>query len=425
MRRPQPPPKRVVLTTLTILTSGVASAFEPNYDEAKVPEYTLPDPLVAGGHSATDVATWEKQVRPATLELFKKEMYGRVPVPDQALNPSVALESEVDDACGGKAIRREYLLRLSHPQSPSVRILVYLPKGKKRVPAFMGLNFRGNQIVEEDPRIALETGFVLGGKKTGDNTAFAEKNRGIGKERWPAATIGNRGYALVTACCGNIDPDYDDGFENGYHAMFPKPKADEWGTISAWAWGLREILTVVEQEIPEIDAARVAVIGHSRLGKTALWAGATDPRFALVISNNSGCGGAALSRRAFGETVGRINNRFPHWFNANFRKYDNNESALPVDQHQLIGLIAPRPVYVASATGDQWADPKGEFLSVLNAVPVYQLYDDDPFGGVTEQPEPGTSVGKRMGYHLREGKHNITPEDWDHYLDFADRWLKR
>ena len=205
--------------------------------------------------------------------------------------------------------------------------------------------------------------------------------------------------------------------------MFSKPKADEWGTIGAWAWGLSQMLTAVEKEIPEIDAARVAVIGHSRLGKTALWAGATDPRFAMAISNNSGCGGAALSRRAFGETVERINNNFPHWFSANFKKYNRNEASLPIDQHQLIALVAPRPVYVASATGDRWADPRGEFLSLLNAVSVYQLYSVHPFGQVTEMPPPGKRVGHRMGYHLREGKHNITPEDWSHYLDFADKWL--
>ncbi|MCH7226034.1 acetylxylan esterase [Haloferula sp. A504] len=418
-------PRVTLLTIMMAMVLPSATAFTPNYDESKVPDYTLPDSLVVAGKEATDSAAWEKEVRPATLALFQRDMFGRVPVPTQPLNPSVSLESEVADACGGKAVRREYLLRFSHRNSPSIRLLVYLPKGQDKVPAFMGLNFRGNQIVEDDPRIALETGFVLGGKKTGDNTAFAEKNRGTGKERWPVDTIVGRGYALVTACCGNIDPDYDDGFENGVHAMFPKPKAEGWGTISAWAWGLSQMLTAVGEEIAEIDAARVAVIGHSRLGKTALWAGATDPRFAIAISNNSGCGGAALSRRAFGETVARINNSFPHWFNANFKNYNGNEAALPVDQHQLVALIAPRPVYVASATGDQWADPRGEFLSLLNAVPVYQLYDDQPFGGVTTMPAPGKSVGHRMGYHLREGKHNITPEDWAHYLDFADRWLKK
>lgn len=404
--------------------SGVTQAFEPNYDESKIPDYQLPDPLAVGGGPVGDSKSWEEKTRPATLAIFKEQMFGKVPEPGQPLNLSISLESEIQDACNGKAVRREYLLGFSHPDSPGIRILVYLPKDRKKVPAFMGLNFRGNQIVEDDPRITLEKGFVLGAKKSGDNTAFAEKNRGIGTGRWPAETIVDRGYALVTACCGNIDPDFHDGFENGVHAMFPKPEADGWGTVSAWAWGLSQMLTAIGRQVPEIDAERVAVIGHSRLGKTALWAGATDPRFALVISNNSGCGGAALSRRAFGETVARINNSFPHWFNSNFKKYDENEAALPIDQHQLIGLIAPRPVYVASATGDRWADPRGEFLSLLNAVPVYELYHGKPLADATEPPSPGKSVGKVMGYHLREGKHDITPEDWAHYLNFADRWLK-
>lgn len=397
-------------------------AFEPNYDESKVPDYTLPDPLAAGEVVAEDTATWKNTVRPATLALFEREVYGSVPEREEALQMSFTLAGEVDDACGGKAVRREYLLRFDHPESPEIRVLVYLPKGAEKVSAFMGLNFRGNQIVEDDPRITLETGFVLGGKKEGDNTAFAEKNRGTGSDRWPAELVTSRGYALVTACCGNIDPDYDDGFGNGVHAMFPKPQAHEWGSITAWAWGLSRMLDALA-EVPEIDESRVAVLGHSRLGKTALWAGSRDERFAMVISNNSGCGGAALSKRAFGETVGRINDRFPHWFNDNFVAYNENEGALPVDQHQLVALVAPRPVYAASATGDRWADPVGEFLALKNAAPVYRLFAEEPFG-VAEMPDPGKSVGNLMGYHLRHGKHDITPEDWGHYLDFADRWLK-
>jgi hypothetical protein len=309
-----------------------------------------------------------------------------------------------------------------------VRLLLYLPKeADGPVPAFLGLNFRGNQAVEADPRISPNESYVLGGKQDGDandHRAFAEESRGSAAGRWPVKAIVGESFALATACCGDIDPDFHDGFENGVHPLFTegKPKDHEWGTIAAWAWGLSRLLDVLG-EVEEVDAARVAVIGHSRLGKTALWAGAADERFAMAISNNSGCGGAALSKRAFGETVGRINRSFPHWFDGNFKKYNENEGALPFDQHQLIALLAPRPVYVASATGDQWADPKGEFLALVNAQPVYQLYHETPLG-VTEQPAPGRSVGEVMGYHLRDGEHDLTPEDWTHYLAFAKRHLK-
>ncbi len=399
-----------------------------NYDEGKVPKFTLPDPLVmANGAPVKTVKDWETHRRPEILELFKKEMYGRAP--GKPAKQSYFVLTHHKNVLGGKIDRKQVEVRFAGTgKGPRMTILIYLPaRAKGPVPTFLTLNFRGNHTIYPDPAIRLTHSWVRGKVKgeTKDNRA-TENGRGLAKSRWPVETILARGYALATIYYGDIDPDFDDGWKNGVHALYlqtQKRKPDEWGSIATWAWGLSRAMDYLETD-REIDHKRVAVMGHSRLGKTSLWAGAADPRFALVISNDSGCGGAALSRRAFGETVQRINTSFPHWFCGNFVKYNANENACPIDQHQLIALMAPRPVYIASAVDDRWADPKGEFLAGLHANPVYQLYGL-PGLPAKKHPALDTPSMGTIGYHIRTGRHDVTKFDWAAYLKFADKHLPR
>ncbi len=417
-------PITLCLGLLTAAGPLSAQTFVPNYDEAKVPVFTLPDPLTReDGSKVTTKEQWPAR-RAELYSLFAREEYGYAPPWKGSMDAE--LWSEDRQALGGIAVRKEIGLTLHQGgKKLTMALLLYLPKTGGPAPVFLGYNFRGNQSVDPDPGIRITPSWVSDDKALGitGNKAGAA-SRGGRSSRWPLRQILSRGYGLATVYYGDVDPDFDDGFHNGVHRLFDTPRdSTSWGSIAAWAWALSRVMDYLEKD-KGVDAKRVFVFGHSRLGKTALWAGASDNRFAMVISNESGCGGAALSKRAYGETVGRINTAFPHWFCTRFRTYNNRESALPFDQHELIALIAPRPVYVASAEGDQWSDPKGEFLGALYAEPVYALFGYRGLG-ISEMPPTGHPVvGDVLAYHIREGKHDITPYDWAQYLDFADRHFK-
>ncbi len=438
MKIPQKTLTRSLLNTCTLFLLSLlhvnplfAIPKDANIDETKVPKFTLPNPLVMGdGTPVTSSHQWSARRRGEILDLFREHVYGHAP---DGLPKGLTYQvlKTVPDFLNGKASMKEIrVLFNGKKDGPKMDILLIVPQIKyKPVPAFIGLNFGGNHTILADPRITLSRSWMRP-KKDGlvvDHQA-TEKSRGSSSGRWPVETIIDRGYALATIYYGDIDPDFDDDFKNGIQPLFyrdgqTKPAPNEWGSIGAWSWGLSRALDYFETD-QDIDAKKIAVIGHSRLGKTSLWAGAQDQRFAIIISNDSGCGGAALSRRRFGEKVKRINTSFPHWFNDRFNDYNDYENALPVDQHELIALIAPRPVYIASAAEDQWADPKGEFLSGKYAEPVYSLFGKKGLES-DQQPPIDHPTGDFIRYHIRTGKHDVTDFDWAQYLDFADRHLPK
>ena len=414
--------KRIFLSFLLTCLAAGAQGQPINTDEAKVPSYILPDPLLTeAGKVVKNKRQWEKVRRPELMALFETEMFGKMP--GKPADMHFKLLSSDAEALGGKATRKEVAVYFDAAEKVYMVLLMYVPNDRKGpVPAFLGVNFKGNHGTTDDPEVSMPTAQQI----EGYGPEYRLEARGANAHRWPYEYVISQGYAVVTFSREDVDPDWHDGFKNGVHAVIDKGferKADSWGTVATWSWGLSRALDYLETD-KDIDSRKVAVIGHSRLGKAALWAGAVDQRFALVISNNSGCSGAAISRRQFGEHLLRINTTFPHWFCENYKKYNSKEDTLPFDQHELIAMIAPRPVYVASASLDDWADQKGEMLALVNASPVYRLYGYEGFHAEELPPVNTPMLTDRMGYHMREGKHNIVLYDWQQYVAFADKYLK-
>lgn len=374
---------------------------EVNFHESKVPEYRLPDALrMSDGTVVTSASVWEDRRRGELLELFRREVYGRRPDTPYAL--TFRQEDEVTDALDGAATARRILATITvGERSFDFPFVVFVPNNAPgKVPAVVHINNRYFTPIET----VLEKADPF----------------------WAVRALVNRGYATASFYTSDVDPDRADGYADGIRSFFAdgKPPADDaWRALSAWGWGASRVLDYLDT-LEAVDAARVAVSGHSRGGKASLWAAAEDQRFAVAYSNDSGCGGAALSRRAFGETVRAITTSFPHWFSSLFAGYAGRENELPIDQHELIGLIAPRGVYVASGDEDLWADPKGEYASVVAAAPVFTLLGKASITGTEMPPLSQPRVAGQTGYHIRPGGHGLTDQDWEWFLDFADTLLK-
>jgi hypothetical protein len=388
----------------------------------------MPDPLVMlDGTRVTTPADWSAGRRPELKALFEHYMYGKAPAaPDRV---AAKVEREDKGFLGGKATLKEVTLTYGLAGTPPIHLLLIVPNDRRGpAPVFLGLNFYGNHTVVDDPRVAAPTVWVperSGTAKEKEKTKTKTKANGAGSGRgsqvdtWAADTVIGRGYALATFYSGDVAPDHA-GHADGVHPHYP---GHDWGTVRAWAWGLSRAADYLVSD-SDVDRGRIAVVGHSRLGKAALVAGAFDERFRVVIPHQAGCGGSAPSRGTVGESVKQINDRFPHWFNAAFKQFNDRPDRLPFDQNALVALVAPRAVLFTNATEDTWANPEGQFQVLKAAAPVYALLGA---GGLAADamPETGKLVTSTLGYAIRPGKHSMTREDWSFFLDFADTHLGR
>ncbi|MCI0684548.1 MAG: acetylxylan esterase [Gemmataceae bacterium] len=380
----------------------------------------LPDPLVMlDGKRVATKAQWAKERRPELKKLFQHYMYGEFPPP---VKVTAKVEHEDPKALGGKATLRDITLTLGGKHK--VQLLLVIPNNRSGpAPVFVGLNFAGNHTVLDHPGIRVPTSWMYGNRKGVKNNRATEGGRGSQIDTWAVADIIDRGFALATVYSGDIEPDRADVRE-GVQAAFDQGKRPEaWGTIAAWAWGIHRILDYLVT-LPEVDAARMIVVGHSRLGKTALLAGALDERIAVVMPHQAGMGGTAPSRGTVGESIKRINTSFPHWFNGNYKLFNDAPEKLPFDQHCLVALCAPRPVLFTNAQEDTWANPDGQFEVLRAADPVYRLLGA---GGLEAKSRPklDTLTDGALGYWIRAGKHSMTREDWQIFVDYAAKHAKK
>jgi hypothetical protein len=410
------------LALLAALAAASAAPAQKDFPEvSKMPSRPdLPDPLVMlNGDKVTTKEQWRDQRRPELKALFQHYVYGYFPeAPDKV---EAKVEREDAKALDGKATLKEITLTFGPPKTPAIHLLLVVPNDRKGpAPVFVGMNFNGNHAVIMDPKVRLPTVWVPNKGNIKDNRA-TDEGRGSEVDVWALDQAVARGYAVATFYCGDVDPDRKDVREGVQQFIGKKDQAGphDWGTLAAWAWGIMRAVDYLVTD-KDLDKARVAVVGHSRLGKTALLAAAFDERIALAIPHQAGCGGTAPSRTRVGETVKQINTNFPHWFNATFKEFNDQVDKLPLDQHCLAALVAPRPLLYSNAAEDTHANPEGQFQMLQAADPVYRLLGA---GGLEakKMPEVNQLVDSTLGYYVRPGKHSMTREDWKVFLDFADK----
>jgi pimeloyl-ACP methyl ester carboxylesterase len=423
---------------LGLLAGPVFAQSFPAFADLK-PQAELPNPLVTlSGKKVESKEEWEQVRRPELKHLFQHYMYGKLPPKPASLNVQQLFVDP--QGLGGKATLRELRVEFTWPgKSPGeapqpsrhkLHVLLVTPNQRQApAPVFVGLNFCGNHAIVDSDQVHIPETWIYRSCKGVENDRATPAGRGGQAEVWNVDLIVERGYAFASFYSGDIDPDTAD-FADGLAAEL-KPDlqftGDDPGTIACWAWGFHRVIDALQQHEPELaktgsklDLNKIAVVGHSRNGKTALLASALDERIALAIPSQAGCGGTAPSRGTIGESVKRINTSFPHWFCDNFTLFNDEPQRLPFDQNCLAALCAPRPVLFANAEEDAWANPAGQLDVLKAAAPAYALYGKKGIEA-DAQAEMNKLIGHELGYFIRPGKHSMNRQDWEAFLDFADK----